>query len=418
MKRFRLATIAGLCLTGLSLGACNSNDEATDGQVTIEYFNQKPEMSDTVEEMVNDFEAENPEIHVKFVNVPSSGEVLKTRVLAGDLPDVMNVYPHSVEAQEWGKAGYFEDLTNEAYVDNIKHNYADKFSIDGKIYNIPLTANVYGFFYNKTAFEELGLEIPDTWAEFEALVADIQGAGETPFAIAGSEGWTMNGFHQLALSTVSGGEDEANDLVRFSPVNGIEVNDPRIQKDFNRLDLLRREGAQQRNWKGAAYYDAVVSFANADALIMPNGSWVLPVINQQEPDFEVATFPFPSEEPGGSLTIGSGDLALSISATSKHKEAAHKFVNYMTTPEPMQKYYDADGAPCAVKGVNEDTLDSPLGGLAELAFTDRHLVMLSQEWVSDSDFYTLTANYLTSGNEDEMVRAMNAFFNPMKTDVE
>ena len=42
----------------------------------------------------------------------------------------------------------------------------------------------------------------------------------------------------------------------------------------------------------------------------------------------------------------------------------------MTTPEAMQKYYDVDGAPCAVEGVIENTQDSPLSGLTELAFTD------------------------------------------------
>ena len=149
---------------------------------------------------------------------------------------------------------------------------------------------------------------------------------------------------------------------------------------------------------------------------MPNGSWAMPMINSQNPDFEVATFPFPADEKGESLTIGAGDLALSISSDSEHKEEAQRFVEYMTTPQAMQKYYDVDGSPCAVEGVVENSQDSPLSGLTELAFTDRHLVWLAKDWNSENDFYTLTTNYLHNGNKETMVNALNAFFNPMKAD--
>ena len=63
---------------------------------------------------------QNPDIHVKVVDVPNAGEVIKTRMLAGDVPDVINLYPQSIELKEWAKAGYLEDLTEEPYLENIK----------------------------------------------------------------------------------------------------------------------------------------------------------------------------------------------------------------------------------------------------------------------------------------------------------
>ncbi|EGL47210.1 sugar ABC transporter, sugar-binding protein, partial [Streptococcus anginosus SK52 = DSM 20563] len=141
-KKIGLLVTAGLTLLGLS--ACGNQGESTDGKVTIEYFNQKGEMVDTLREIAKDFEKENPNVHVKVVNVPNAGEVLKTRVLAGDIPDVVNIYPQSIELQEWAKAGYFEDLSDKDYIKRVKNHYADKYAIDGKIYNIPYTANAYG----------------------------------------------------------------------------------------------------------------------------------------------------------------------------------------------------------------------------------------------------------------------------------
>ncbi|OFR63163.1 sugar ABC transporter substrate-binding protein [Streptococcus sp. HMSC073A12] len=411
-----LLVTAGLTLLGLS--ACGNQGESTDGKVTIEYFNQKGEMVDTLREIAKDFEKENPNVHVKVVNVPNAGEVLKTRVLAGDIPDVVNIYPQSIELQEWAKAGYFEDLSDKDYIKRVKNHYADKYAIDGKIYNIPYTANAYGIYYNKDKFKELGLKVPETWEEFEELVDKIIAKGETPFAIAGADTWTLNGYHQLALATSTGGGKEANDYLRFSKPNAIKSSDSVLKDDFRLLDLFRKKGAMQTNWQGAGYTDVVGAFARGDALMTPNGSWAITAINAQDPKFNVGTFPFPGKQKGQSLTIGAGDLAWSISSSSKHKKEANAFVEYMSRPEVMQKYYDVDGSPTAIEGVKEAGSDAPLAGLAELAFTDRHLVWLAQDWASESDFYTLTGNYITTGNKEDMAKALNAFFNPMKADVE
>ena len=415
-KKMSLAAITGLSLLGLS--ACSSQGESTDGKVTIEYFNQKGEMVDTLREIAKDFEKENPNVHVKVVNVPNAGEVLKTRVLAGDVPDVVNIYPQSIELQEWAKAGNFEDLSNKDYLKRVKNHYADKYAIDGKIYNIPYTANAYGIYYNKDKFKELGLKVPETWEEFEELVDTIIAKGETPFAIAGADTWTLNGYHQLALATSTGGGKEANDYLRFSKPNAIKSSDSVLKDDFRLLDLFRKKGAMQTNWQGAGYTDVVGAFARGDALMTPNGSWAITAINAQDPKFNVGTFPFPGKQKGQSLTIGAGDLAWSISSSSKHKKEANAFVEYMSRPEVMQKYYDVDGSPTAIEGVKEAGSDAPLAGLAELAFTDRHLVWLAQDWTSESDFYTLTGNYITTGDKEDMAKALNAFFNPMKADVE
>lgn len=397
---------------------CSNNGSSTDkeGKVSIEFFNQKKEMSGTLKEIIKDFEKDNPNINVKETDVPNAGDVLKTRMLAGDIPDVINIYPQNIDFREWAKAGYFEDISNQDYIKNLKNSYAAKYKIDGKIYNAPLTANMYGFYYNKTEFDKLGLETPKTWKEFENLVEKIISLNKTPFAIAGTEGWTLNGYHSLALATVTGSDKKANQYLRFSKPNSISVNDEIFQEDKNRLDLLRKDKALQKNWQGAAYNDALVSFASGESLITPNGSWALTAIKQQDPKFEIATFPFPGNKDGQELIMGAGDFALSISSKSKNKEAANKFVTYLASPKAMQKYYDIDGSPTAVQGVTVKK-DSELSGLEKYAFTDKHLVWLGQSWNSENDFFTLTANYILTGDENQLAKNMNSFFNPMKVDV-
>ena len=407
-----LATTAGLILT-----ACSKEDDTSaDGKVTIEYFNQKTEMVDTLKEIIKDFEKENPKIHVKMTSVPSAGTVLKTRMLAGDAPDVINIYPQNVDFKEWAKAGYFENMTGKSYLKNIKNHYEKNYAVNGKIYSVPLSANVSGIYFNKTKFEELGLKVPETWDEFETLVKQIKADGETPFALAGSEGWTLNGYHQLAYISVTGSGDKANDYLRFSPVNSISTDDKEVKNVLKRLDLLAEKGNQQTNWEGASYNDSVVAFATEKALMLPGGSWVLAAIKQQDPKFDISTFAFPGNEVGQEVTVGAGDLALSISSASKHKKECEKFISYMASAKAMQKYYDVDGSPVSVNGVVEDE-NSPLAPLYRLAFTDKHYVWLGENWTSEEDFWSLTANYLMSEDAKQYTDELNAFFNPMKADV-
>ncbi|MGH2080394.1 extracellular solute-binding protein [Aerococcus urinaeequi] len=419
MERFKKLRYLGIASASvLALAACGNTEEtSTNGKTVIEFFNQKKEMEGTLEEIIQDFEKSHPDIDVQMTSVPDAGTVLKTRMLSGDVPDVINLYPQNIDFQEWANAGFFYDMTGQDYLDNLKNQYADKYAINGKVYNVPLTANVSGIYYNKTKFEALGLKAPETWDEFVQLVDDIKAAGETPFAIAGTEGWTLNGYHQLSLITTTGSADAANEYLRYSQPNSISADDDILKADAAKLDLLADEGNQQANWKGASYNDAIVAFTSEDALMTTNGSWALAAMRQQEPTFEISTFAFPGEEHGQSATVGAGDLALSIAAETENLEAAETFVAYMTTPEPMQKYYDVDGSPVAVIGVEEDS-DSPLKALNELAFTDKHYVWMAQHWTSEDDFFTATANYLVTQDIEALADELNAFFNPMKADLD
>ena len=419
MKTFKKLRYLGIASASvLALAACGNTEEtSTNGKTVLEFYNQKKEMEGTLEEIIQDFERLHPDIDVQMTSVPDAGTVLKTRMLSGDVPDVINLYPQNIDFQEWANAGFFYDMTGQDYLDNLKNQYADKYAINGKVYNVPLTANVSGIYYNKTKFEALGLKAPETWDEFVQVVDDIKAAGETPFAIAGTEGWTLNGYHQLSLITTTGSADAANEYLRYSQPNSISADDDILKADAAKLDLLADEGNQQANWKGASYNDAIVAFTSEDALMTTNGSWALAAMRQQEPTFEISTFAFPGEEPGQSATVGAGDFALSIAAETENLEAAETFVAYMTTPEPMQKYYDVDGSPVAVIGVEEDS-DSPLKALNELAFTDKHYVWMAQHWTSEDDFFTATANYLVTQDIEALADELNAFFNPMKADLD
>ena len=395
------------------LVACGNSSSSSSSVTEIEFFSQKPEMQATLQEIVDDYNKSQDEVKVKLTSVPDAGTVLKTRIANDEAPDVINIYPQNADFKGWAADGQFVDLTDESDIlGNLNDGAAEAYAVDSKIYNVPLTTNVSGVYYNKDAFAKLGIEVPKSLAEFQDIVKKIKDDGQTPFAEALGDPWTVNGFAQLAWIQSAGGAQAANDYLRFSDKGAIAEDE--VSKNVAAyLDLLAGNG--QSNSDGALYADTVAVFAEGKALMMPNGSWALAVIRQQEPDFEVGFFPMPGLTADAPvMTVGAADMAVSISADSKNVDASKDFVKYLSSTEAMQKYYDVDGSPTSVKGIETEGKFEELADVAALAFTDQQAIWLHAEWTSEETFWDANVSYIKNKDLTAYTDALNTFFDTMK----
>ncbi|SUN63298.1 multiple sugar-binding protein [Streptococcus dysgalactiae subsp. equisimilis] len=412
MKIKTVLKCAAVCSFASFLVACG-NGGSSNSTKEIEFFSQKPEMQATLQEIVDDYNKSQDDVKVTLTSVPDPGTVLKTRIANGETPDVVNIYPQNADFKGWAKDGQFVDLTAEKDIlGNLNEGAAEAYAVDDKIYNVPLTTNVSGIYYNKTAFEKLGIEVPKSLAEFQEIVKKIKDDGQTPFAEALGDAWTVNGFAQLAWIQSAGSADKANDVLRFSDKGGIKSDE--VTKNVAAyLDLLAGNG--QSNSDGALYADTVAAFAEGKALMMANGSWALTVINQQQPDFEVGFFAMPGlTADAPAMTVGAADMAVSVSADSKNVDEAKEFVKYLSSAEAVQKYYDVDGSPTSVKGVNTDGKFKELADVAALAFTDKQAIWLHSEWTSEETFWDANVSYIKNKDLDGYIGNLNTFFDTMK----
>ena len=395
------------------LVACGNSSSSSSSVTEVEFFSQKPEMQATLQEIVDDYNKSQDEVKVKLTSVPDAGTVLKTRIANGEAPDVINIYPQNADFKGWAADGQFVDLTDELDIlGNLNEGAAEAYAVDSKIYNVPLTTNVSGIYYNKDAFDKLGIEVPKSLAEFQDIVKKIKDDGQTPFAEALGDPWTVNGFAQLAWIQSAGSPQAANDYLRFSDKGAIKSDE--VTKNVAAyLDLLAGNG--QSNSDGALYADTVAVFAEGKALMMANGSWALTVIKQQEPDFEVGFFPMPGLTADAPvMTVGAADMAVSISADSENIDASKDFVKYLSSTEAMQKYYDVDGSPTSVKGVETEGKFEELADVAALAFTDQQAIWLHSEWTSEETFWDVNVSYIKNKDLTAYTDALNTFFDTMK----
>ena len=395
------------------LVACGNSSSSSSSVTEVEFFSQKPEMQATLQEIVDDYNKSQDEVKVTLTSVPDAGTVLKTRIANGEAPDVINIYPQNADFKGWAADGQFVDLTDESDIlGNLNDGAAEAYAVDSKIYNVPLTTNVSGIYYNKDAFDKLGIEVPKSLAEFQDIVKKIKDDGQTPFAEALGDPWTVNGYAQLAWIQSAGSPQAANDYLRFSDKGAIKSDE--VTKNVAAyLDLLAGNG--QSNSDGALYADTVAVFAEGKALMMANGSWALTVIKQQEPDFEVGFFPMPGLTADAPvMTVGAADMAVSISADSENIDASKDFVKYLSSTEAMQKYYDIDGSPTSVKGVETEGKFEELADVAALAFTDQQAIWLHSEWTSEETFWDANVSYIKNKDLTAYTDALNTFFDTMK----
>lgn len=149
----------------------NTDSEAVSGQeVTVEFWtiDLKAAFGDFFNEMIANYEAQNPGVKINWTDVPYADiqSKLVTSVAGGTAPDVVNLNTQfaltlagqgalvdlNEEATEEQKSIYIEDLWESA-------------QIGDSVYAFPWYASPDIMFYNEALFEKAGMEVPSTFDE-------------------------------------------------------------------------------------------------------------------------------------------------------------------------------------------------------------------------------------------------------------
>lgn len=115
-------------------------------------------------EIIDEFEAENPDIKVELISAPWSSyfDKIQTMMAANDAPDVM--FLHTIPS--WAAKDVLEDLSQFIHDSNFpieayNQDLLSTFSYQGKIYGFPRDNDTSVLFYNKDLFDEAGVAYPD-----------------------------------------------------------------------------------------------------------------------------------------------------------------------------------------------------------------------------------------------------------------
>jgi ABC-type glycerol-3-phosphate transport system substrate-binding protein len=194
---------------------------------------------------------------------------------------------------------------------------------EGSIYGLPYYTNALAMFYNRTAFEEAGLPVPEegwTWEDFLTAVDTLSHGQMHGFGLQAGWGGT---FEWYPWVWQNGGEFLSEDLSEpaFNSPEALEATKFYLDLVTNR----RYVPEAAKTWKG--WNELGAAFANGVIAMFEVGDWGLSIVEGMEPDFEWGVVPLPMWKQKASLVGGANWM---INANTRNPDAAYRWLEYVT----------------------------------------------------------------------------------------
>jgi len=320
-------------------GTDTTTEKPAEGEVvTLNMFQFKVEIAEDLQNMINEFEKEHPNIKVKLETVGGGadyGAALKAKFAAGEKPDIFNNGGFK-ELELWQE--HLADLSNEPWAAHVLPiGKKPMTGADGKLYGMPVNLEGYGFIYNKELFEKAGItEKPRTISELEAAVKKLKDAGIAPFSAGYAEWWVI-GQHLLNIPFAQQADPDAFIQGLYDGTEKIVGNEQ--FKNYQRIVDLEVGNAHGTPLT-TDYNTQVTLFASGQAAMMQQGNWTENMIYQINPDIKMGFLAIPlSDDPAAAdrLPVGVPNN-WAINKNSPHLEEAKLFLNWMVSSETGKRY--------------------------------------------------------------------------------
>lgn len=353
-KSFKIIGFVMLSLM-IALAGCSketsNGGESSDGEKEQELrvINWRVEDKEIYDKLHAKFTEKYPNIKLKYDAVPTKdySVLYKSRIAANEVDVVAGdpvIYLKTQNDREM-----IMDLKGQEFLDRYQEDVLKTGEVDGKQLLVPWNSVAFVTFYNKKLLEDLGIEVPKTWDEFVAASEKVREAGHEPIVFGGKDQWPIAMVvQQLEGSIVRSKMPDFHEKI----ISGdIEYTDPTWVELFEKLQTV---GSYfQKNSAGLAYGNAPGIFAQGKAAFMIDGNWSASAIQQANPDFEYGVFNLPGTNDveankNVSVKIGGGWMVLK---DTPNKDAAMKYLDFMSDPENYKEYADATKSVPVIKDV-------------------------------------------------------------------
>ena len=325
-----------------------------EGELTVTIWDegQRPGL----QQIVDDWSTESGiKATINVVDWNSYWTLLEAGATGGELPDVF--WMHSNVAQQYMENDMLLDLTDRiAASDKIDmNNYyegiVNLYQSNGKQYAVPKDIDTIALWYNKTIFDEMGVDYPDdtwTWDDFAAAAKKLTNDDHWGYAIA--PGNNQEGFYNTIYS-----------------MGGYVISDDKKTSGFDDPNTIKAMEFFTDMIKDGSCPDlATVSETAPNELLCAgktamsiNGSWMLAGYRDNEyaaANCDVAVLPY-YKDPSDRVSIYNG-LGWAASANGKNTDAAWSLIEYLGSEEAQIKQAELGVTMSAYKGTSDAWVNS------------------------------------------------------------
>lgn len=339
-----------------SSGGADEGLGTSDKPVTLTFWTWQPTDAQW-KSIYASFQKKYPNIKIKWWRTSEMSDYqkkLQTAMAGGDGPDVFGVQAGSTVEQYGRFADDMKKLADQ-YMSGWDSKVAEgaveqTTNADGKMVAMPtITSGSEYILYNKTLLDENGVKVPSTYDELLAANKTLTSKGLMPLALGAKDGWHLDDIF-VWLSNQYGEGD-----VYDAAAGKKSFTDKTFVKTMKAWKQMIDDGLFQDGAVGTSTYpDARDNYfyARKTAFFL-TGSWhvsaVLPNDETkgtaiEKDELGMMEFPTVGDKDTGPTT--GVDFGLCVNKDSKKKEAAMKFIEFMTTGDGQQEWINTlQGAP-------------------------------------------------------------------------
>lgn len=318
-----------------------SESDARQPQTKLTFFGFKYEALNVraIEDALCGFMETYPATNIAYdgIKSPEYFDVLEKRLATGNGDDVFMVDHERV--LELCAQGKLADLSDLSTLENFSELAKSQMMAKGTVHYLPTSISAFGLYCNLDLLEEHGQQVPENWAEFQAVCDYFAGEGMVPI-VANNDISLKTVVLAKAMLPIYQQADTAEAIRRLN------------EGESSLADLLRPgfemvEQMLARGWVDAAEAlqtaktkDDLALFAKGGHPFMLTGAWATPRLRDLQPDFAFEVRPYPILEDGSVLVINV-DTRVAVNAESPHIEQAKQFVEYLTRSDVMWNFVDS-----------------------------------------------------------------------------
>lgn len=281
-----------------------------------------------------DFEAKTGiQVDLQTVPVADMTSKLLLAVVGGDAPDVVELYSNQIV--ELGVRGALHNLNDmkdlNKVLDQMHPGLMRQLTYKNAVFALPGEANWTWTYYRKDILNEIGAEIPKTWDEMKALSIKLKARN-------------MDVYYDYQGDTASRSTGRFLPFV-FQKGTDIYTADGTASNLDNPvvIDAFKEFIALFKEYKWPLEDPGFQTFIDGSTPIQIYQNWYYSVWERAAPQiagkWEIAEVPGTKQKDGSIDRANTGKmLTWSITASSKKKDAAWKFMQWATSSEFTAKF--------------------------------------------------------------------------------
>lgn len=276
--------------------------------------------------------------------------LLEAGASGGSLPDVF--WMHSNQSQRYMENDLLLDLTDKIEasdkidLNNYYEDVVKMYESDGRQYAIPKDIDTIALWYNKTMFDEAGVEYPNadwTWDDFYEAAKKLTKEDGSQWGYAINTGNNQDSYYNMIYSFGGCVIDEEKKVSGY--------DDPKTIEAMQFVEKMLREGLCP-DLQTISENAGDVLFQSGKVAMVTQGSWMVAGFRDNEythDNCDVAVLPMSAD--GKRVSIYNG-LGWAAAANGKNTEAAWSLLEYLGSKEAQIKQAELGITMSAYKGTS------------------------------------------------------------------